>query len=105
MGLDEDTEPAAWLIDDKVRAGIRVMLQKDCFNEEAPQLKRECRHLQIWFATEWEAVLETMKIAQGAVQYQLQLRCKELLGLDLPPWGPTQEEILDCQISGVTVKR
>ncbi|KAJ7898156.1 hypothetical protein B0H14DRAFT_2291491, partial [Mycena olivaceomarginata] len=88
MGLDEDTEPAAWLVDDK----------------------RERRHLQIWFATEWEAVLETMKIAQGAgtVQYQLQLRCKELLELcvlwkksldsltydgDLPPWGPTQEEI------------
>jgi hypothetical protein len=51
------------------------------------------------------------------VQYQLQLRHKELLELcilwkklldsltydgDLPPWGLTQEEILDCQISGVT---
>jgi hypothetical protein len=51
------------------------------------------------------------------VQYQLQLRREELLELcvlwkksldsltydgDLLPWGPTQEEILDCQISGVT---
>ncbi|KAJ7318477.1 hypothetical protein DFH08DRAFT_971233 [Mycena albidolilacea] len=119
MGLDEDTAPAAWLVDDKVRAGIRAMLQKDRCNEEAPRLKRERRHLQIWFATEWEAVSETMKIAQGAgaVQYQLQLRREELLELcvlwkksldsltydgDLPPWGLTQEEILDCQISGVT---
>jgi hypothetical protein len=65
MGLDEDTAPAAWLVDDKVRAGIRAMLQKDRCNEEAPRLKRERRHLQIWFATEWEAVSETMKIAQG----------------------------------------
>ncbi|KAJ7809297.1 hypothetical protein B0H14DRAFT_3481585 [Mycena olivaceomarginata] len=119
MGLDEDTAPAAWLVNNKVRAGIRAMLQKDRCNEEAPRLKRERRHLQIWFATEWEAVSETMKIAQGAgaVQYQLQLRCEELLELcilwkksldsmtydgDLPPWGPTQEEILDCQILGVT---
>ncbi|KAJ7866947.1 hypothetical protein B0H14DRAFT_3442077 [Mycena olivaceomarginata] len=119
MGLDEDTAPASWLVDDKVRAGIRAMLQKDRCDEEAPRLKRERRHLQIWFATEWEAVSETMKIAQGAgaVQYQLQLRREELLELcvlwkksldsltydgDLPPWGPTQEEILDCQISGVT---
>ncbi|KAJ7705079.1 hypothetical protein B0H14DRAFT_3526540 [Mycena olivaceomarginata] len=104
MGLDEDTEPAAWLVDDKVRAGIRAMLQKDRCDEEALQLKQERRHLQIWFATEWEAVSEMMKIAQGAgaVQYQLQLRCEELLELDLPLWGPTQEEILDCQILGVT---
>jgi hypothetical protein len=65
MGLDEDTAPAAWLVDDKVRAGICAMLQKDRCNEEAPRLKRECRHLQIWFATEWEAVLEMMKIAQA----------------------------------------
>ncbi|KAJ7726870.1 hypothetical protein B0H14DRAFT_2410351, partial [Mycena olivaceomarginata] len=119
MGLDEDTAPASWLVDDKVRAGIRAMLQKDRCDEEAPRLKRERRHLQIWFATEWEAVSETMKIAQGLslMQYQLQLRREELLELcvlwkksldsltydgDLPPWGPTQEEILDCQISGVT---
>ncbi|KAJ7689373.1 hypothetical protein B0H14DRAFT_2652810 [Mycena olivaceomarginata] len=117
MGLDEDTAPASWLVDDKVRVGICAMLQKDWCDKEAPQLKRERRHLQIWFATEWEAVSEMMKIAQGAVQYQLQLRCEELLELcvlwkksldsltyngDLPPWGPTQEEILDCQISGVT---
>jgi hypothetical protein len=65
MGLDEDTAPASWLVDDKVRAGIRAMLQKDRCDEEAPRLKREHRHLQIWFATEWEAVSEMMKIAQG----------------------------------------
>ncbi|KAJ7757316.1 hypothetical protein B0H14DRAFT_3096603 [Mycena olivaceomarginata] len=95
MGLDEDTEPAAWLVNDKVRAGIRTMLQKDRCNEEAPRLK----------------------FGAGTVQYELQLRREELLELcvlwkklldsltyngDLPPWGPTQEEILDCQISGMT---
>ncbi|KAJ7788818.1 hypothetical protein B0H14DRAFT_2267290, partial [Mycena olivaceomarginata] len=41
MGLDEDTAPAEWLVNDKVRAGIRAMLQKDRCNEEAPRLKRE----------------------------------------------------------------
>jgi hypothetical protein len=57
--------PTSWLVDDKVHAGIRAMLQRDRCDEEAPRLKRERRHLQIWFATEWEAVSETMKIAQG----------------------------------------
>jgi hypothetical protein len=54
----------------------------------------------------------------GAVQYMFQLRRQELLELyvvwkksldriafddtDLPEWGPTQQEVLACQISGVT---
>ncbi|KAF7345951.1 hypothetical protein MVEN_01617500 [Mycena venus] len=125
IGLDQDTEPVLWLSDNNVRSGIRAMLQKDHCEEEAPRLLRERRHMQIWFATEWEAVCETIKLSEGelrfdclsAVRYQFKLKRKELLelcvlwkksldslsgGADLPPWGPTDEEILDCQISGIT---
>ncbi|KAF7341438.1 hypothetical protein MVEN_01880900 [Mycena venus] len=117
IGLDQDTEPVLWLSDNNVRSGIRAMLQKDRCGEEAPRLLRKRRHMQIWFATEWKAVCETIELSEGAVRYQFELKHKELLelcvlwkksldslssGADLPPWGPTDEEILDCQISGIT---
>ncbi|KAJ7766951.1 hypothetical protein B0H14DRAFT_3509935 [Mycena olivaceomarginata] len=89
MGLDEDTAPA-------------IMARR---RQSARWNPRNAAEGPIWFATEWEAVSETMKIAQGAgaVQYQLQLRREELLELCIcHRGGPTQEEILDCQISGVT---
>ncbi|KAJ7224979.1 hypothetical protein B0H12DRAFT_1240761 [Mycena haematopus] len=117
LGLDDDTTPELWLVDAKVRAGIRAMLQKDRCEEEAPRLQRERRHMQQWFAIEWDAVSQLIDMSQGALRYQFELRREELLQLcvlwrksldalpyagDLPPWGPTDQEILDCQISGVT---
>ncbi|KAJ7703706.1 hypothetical protein B0H17DRAFT_1157110 [Mycena rosella] len=59
LGLDGDEEgaPPLWLQNDKVRLGIRALLQKDRCHEEAPRLLRERGHLQIWFATEWRAVM------------------------------------------------
>ncbi|KAJ6538683.1 hypothetical protein DFH09DRAFT_1323637 [Mycena vulgaris] len=120
LGLDGDEEEAAplWLSDEKVRAGIRALLQKDRCKEEAPRLLRERRHLQIWFATEWRAVCGVIAITERAIQYQFQLRRQELLQLcvlwkksldqlafndeSLPEWGPTREELLDCQIAEVT---
>ncbi len=54
---------------------------------------------------------------EGAVRYQFELRRRDLLelcvlwkksldslpgGADLPPWGPTEDEILDFQITGST---
>ncbi|KAJ7154998.1 hypothetical protein C8R43DRAFT_867236, partial [Mycena crocata] len=57
VGLDGvDGDPALWLVDAKLRAGIRAMLQKDRCEEEAPRLLRERGHLQFWFAMEWKAV-------------------------------------------------
>lgn len=67
LGLDGDEQGVAplWLSDEKVRAGIRALLQKDRCKEEAPRLLREWRHLQMWFATEWRAVCGVIAITQG----------------------------------------
>ncbi|KAJ6540027.1 hypothetical protein DFH09DRAFT_929793, partial [Mycena vulgaris] len=67
LGLDGDEEEAAplWLSDEKVRAVIRALLQKDRCKEEAPRLLRERRHLQIWFATEWRAVCGVIAITES----------------------------------------
>ncbi|KAJ7657014.1 hypothetical protein B0H17DRAFT_1146039 [Mycena rosella] len=120
LGLDGDKEgaPPLWLRDDKVRLGIRALLQKDRCHEEALRLLRERGHLQIWFTTEWRAVDEALKASTGGVRYQFELRRDELLQLyvlwkksldqmpfddvHLPEWGPTDAQILACQIAGVT---
>ena len=100
LGLDEeDEEPPVWLTDDRVRSGIRAMLQKDRCEEEAPRLLRERRHLQMWFATEWIVVCDLIAATEGArlsclrffvqstytclggVRYQFELRRQELLDL------------------------
>ncbi|KAF7341610.1 hypothetical protein MSAN_02058400 [Mycena sanguinolenta] len=106
LGLDDDTTPARWLVD-----------ANDRCEEEAPRLQRERRHMQMWFATEWAAVKHAIELSHGAVRYQFELKRKELLQLcvvwrklldalppagDLPAWGPTKEEIEDCEIEGVT---
>ncbi|KAJ7077217.1 hypothetical protein C8R44DRAFT_836767 [Mycena epipterygia] len=119
LGLDGDDEaPPPWLSNDKVRAGIRAMLQKDRCAEEAPRLLREHGHLWTWFSIEWKAVCAVIEEAEGAVRYQFELRCDALIQLcvlwkksldriaiddtHLPEWGPTQEQLLACQISDVT---
>ncbi|KAJ7085196.1 hypothetical protein B0H15DRAFT_783307 [Mycena belliarum] len=67
LGLtEEEGVPPLWLSDDSVRSGIRALLQKDRCAEEAPRLLREREHLQIWFATEWEAVSKAISVSEGA---------------------------------------
>ncbi|KAJ7477637.1 hypothetical protein FB451DRAFT_1396593 [Mycena latifolia] len=119
LGLDDqEGTPPRWLSDDNVRSGIHALLQKDQCEEEAPRLKRERKHLQIWFATEWQAVEQAISLSEGAIKYQFQLRRKELIqlcvlwkkSLDRLPfdvtnvleWGPTRAELLACQIEEVT---
>ncbi|KAJ7448184.1 hypothetical protein FB451DRAFT_1187935 [Mycena latifolia] len=120
LGLDDqEGTPPRWLSDDNVRSGIRALLQKDRCEEEAPCLKRERKHLQIWFATEWQAVEQAISLSEGAIKYQFQLRRKELIQLcvlwkksldrlpfdmtNVPEWGPTRAELLAYQIEEVTV--
>ncbi|KAJ7107142.1 hypothetical protein C8R44DRAFT_834299 [Mycena epipterygia] len=97
LGLDGDEgTPPMWLSNDKVRAGIRAMLQKDRCAEEAPRCS------------------ESMGIYGRAVRYQFELRRDALIQLcvlwksfgpdpfddsHLPEWGPTKEQFLQCQIS------
>ncbi|KAJ6596390.1 hypothetical protein DFH09DRAFT_1305273 [Mycena vulgaris] len=111
LGLDGDEQGVAplWLSNEKVRAGIRALLQKDRCKEEAPQLAE---------GAEAFANVVCHQVEGGAIQYQFQLRHQELLqlcvlwkksldqlafsGKSLPEWGPTREELLGCQIAEVT---
>ncbi|KAJ7166575.1 hypothetical protein C8R43DRAFT_946120, partial [Mycena crocata] len=121
LGLDDEelgSTPPLWLRNEKVKSGIRALLQKDRCEEEAPTLLRERRSLQIWFAREWKTVeREIAQTADAATRYQFELRRNELLQLcvlwkksidqladvaDLPNWGPTPAELLQCQIENVT---
>ncbi|KAJ7207315.1 hypothetical protein B0H12DRAFT_991225, partial [Mycena haematopus] len=58
VGLDDrddqyDDEPPLWLCDEKVRAGIKAMLDLDRSEEEDARLRREGMALRVWFAEEW----------------------------------------------------
>lgn len=53
---DEEEIPA-WLSDEKVREGIRCVLELDRCNEEEERLRWERCALQEWFMTEWEALV------------------------------------------------
>lgn len=55
VGLDEDQhmEVPRWLSDDKVREGIRVLLEHDRCTEEEHRVLMERVALQMWFREEW----------------------------------------------------
>ncbi|KAK7006739.1 hypothetical protein R3P38DRAFT_3214096 [Favolaschia claudopus] len=114
LGLTDDDYAPLWLRDENVRSGIRWMLQNDRCDEEQHRLLRERRHLQIWFAAEWQGVLDLIEFTdEGPIKYQFQRKREQLLKLyvlwqrplsripidtsDLPPWGPTDAEVLEYE--------
>jgi hypothetical protein len=59
VGLDDhdddySDEPPLWLCDEKVRAGIKALLELDRAEEEEARLCREIMALQVWFSDEWK---------------------------------------------------
>lgn len=62
-GDDADDEPPAWLCDEKVRAGIKALLELDRCEEEDARLRREKVALRVWFAEEWKIVTQTIEDA------------------------------------------
>lgn len=62
MGLDqigeEGKEVPLWLCNDKVRSGIRSMLELHRAGEEDIILERDRRSMRLWYAEEW-AIAET----------------------------------------------
>ncbi|KAG6806635.1 hypothetical protein H0H92_010586, partial [Tricholoma furcatifolium] len=48
--------PPAWLADERVRSGIKAVLEHDRCIEELKRLRRECRSMRLWLAEEWVAV-------------------------------------------------
>jgi len=53
----------AWLADESVRKGIKLMLEVDHCNEEERRLSREQSILQEWFSMEWLSVQIALKSA------------------------------------------
>ncbi|KAJ7204070.1 hypothetical protein GGX14DRAFT_368993 [Mycena pura] len=125
VGLDDDTgdtDPPRWLYDEKIRLGIRAMLELDRCKEEDHRLRTERCAMQEWFAEEWQAVNSAMEQAESAAdKYQFKLLRDKLvelcatwdnalpnLGVDmasLPPWGPTPEQLSRCVVNAHRVAR
>ncbi|KAJ7850425.1 hypothetical protein B0H14DRAFT_3137678 [Mycena olivaceomarginata] len=71
VGIDNDTdEPSPWLSDEKVRAGIKALLELDRCDEEDTRLQREKLALQVWFREEWEIITEAIKGAGTSLEFK-----------------------------------
>ncbi|KAG6804700.1 hypothetical protein H0H92_003173 [Tricholoma furcatifolium] len=53
---DDSAAPPPWLASEKVREGIKAVLEYDRCLEERARLQRECRSMRIWFAEEWQVL-------------------------------------------------
>ncbi|KAJ7484357.1 hypothetical protein FB451DRAFT_1392915 [Mycena latifolia] len=128
VGLDDDDGDGdgeavpPWLGDEKVRSGIKAMLELDQCVEEDVRLKKERRALQEWFAEEWAIV--NMALQRAELQedkYQLQLLRDNLvrlcatwqkslpdLGVEdagLPAWGPSAAQLATCVVDAHAAAR
>ncbi|MGH7238960.1 MAG: hypothetical protein ACREHG_02725 [Candidatus Saccharimonadales bacterium] len=61
----------AWLCDEKVREGIRWLLEEDRCAEESVRLQRESVALRSWFLEEWQAVTQAQIDASGSSIFYL----------------------------------
>ncbi|KAF8191905.1 hypothetical protein K438DRAFT_1919325 [Mycena galopus ATCC 62051] len=78
VGLDDhdddyNDEPPLWLCDEKVRAGIKALLELDRAEEEEARLCREIMALRVWFSEEWTIAVEAIGGSTGVDRYHLQL--------------------------------
>ncbi|KAJ7220486.1 hypothetical protein GGX14DRAFT_532534 [Mycena pura] len=126
IGLDDDDdvrtkEPPLWLCDERVRSGIKAVLELDRCDEEDYWLITERCSMQVWFAEEWEVVNLAMEEAGASLysdadKYQFELMRDKLvrlcatwqkslpdLGVNtsaLPPWGPDAGQVSRCIVDG-----
>jgi hypothetical protein len=65
IGLeDDDCGPVPrWMADEKIRAGIKSLLECDRCEEETERLQRERCALQEWMFEEWQCVEEACHLA------------------------------------------
>ncbi|KAF7338870.1 hypothetical protein MSAN_02210100 [Mycena sanguinolenta] len=87
VGLDDHDDdyhdhPPLWLCDEKVRTGIKAMLDLDCCDEEDARLRGKPLALQAWFAEEWQISTVAIEVAASGVdEYHLQLHQDKLVQL------------------------
>jgi len=68
VGLDDSTDmgaPPEWLCNDKVRKGIKGILERDRCDEELQRLRRERRSLMEWMEEEWSVVQRSIREVIG----------------------------------------
>ncbi|KAJ7581690.1 hypothetical protein C8J56DRAFT_1006012 [Mycena floridula] len=100
-GIDGQAAPA-WLADDNVRQGIRLMLEVDRCCEEEVRLQREKTSLQAWMNLEWKTIntfikksLERDRLLKLCASWQTELR---VMGVDDDSnWGPSLGEIYQAR--------
>ncbi|KAK7434118.1 hypothetical protein VKT23_020366 [Stygiomarasmius scandens] len=104
----ENDVPPPWMVDEKVRKGIRAMLELDRCKEEGARLQIQRQSLQEWFTEEWRIVIRALEAADNAgLKHQLKLKkdyllrlcvtweqsLVELSGDHSSFWGPSADEL------------
>ncbi|THU96703.1 hypothetical protein K435DRAFT_819396 [Dendrothele bispora CBS 962.96] len=104
----EQRPPPPWLADERVRQGIRAMLELDRCEEEEERLAVERKAMQSWLKEEWDVAKCTINNTDDAnVLHQLELWCKHLCHLGVlwvdglkdfekewvKEWGPSVKEL------------
>ncbi|THU87648.1 hypothetical protein K435DRAFT_681343, partial [Dendrothele bispora CBS 962.96] len=114
LGDDKDEEvPPPWMADERVREGIRAMLELDRCQEERARLRMQRRALQEWFVEEWQILTTALDRTKDNVGllHQLELRKGYLLRLCVtweqslvetstdcsPFWGPSTGELAQAR--------
>ncbi|KAJ6524780.1 hypothetical protein B0H19DRAFT_1214956 [Mycena capillaripes] len=115
---DDNDEPPPWLCDEKVRTGIKALLELDRCDEEDARLRREKLALRVWFGEEWKMITEAIEGAAPSAsdvdEYHLRLQQDRLvrlcatwdkslpdMGVDIaamPPWGPSAVQLARCRV-------
>ncbi|KAF8214779.1 hypothetical protein K438DRAFT_1749866 [Mycena galopus ATCC 62051] len=126
VGLDDhdhdyNDEPPLWLCDEKVRAGIKALLELDRAEEEEARLHREIMALWVWFSEEWTIAVEAIGGSTGVDRYHLLLHRDKILQLcatwekhlpdlgssigELPKWGPSILQLSRCRVDAHVAAR
>ncbi|THH29461.1 hypothetical protein EUX98_g4727 [Antrodiella citrinella] len=109
FGTFDDDDIPLWLSSEKVREGIRHVLELDRCREEVERLGWERCALQEWFMVEWKAIVRAIETTLDEnIKFQLEGRQNTLLDLYLgwegklkrihaaytilDGWGPSWEE-------------
>ncbi|EIW73908.1 hypothetical protein CONPUDRAFT_160580 [Coniophora puteana RWD-64-598 SS2] len=91
-GLDDESiNPPAWLSDEKVRAGIRALLEYDRAAEEEERLVLERSRLQEWVERQWQS-LRVDDSNDASILYFIRLRRHKISAL-YAEWEPLVREI------------